>query len=218
MLNKRFSLYDAYSYGFKIIFNNIPFFFTAMLLNALVLIFMLILLAGINYLYFKMIVVDDLFLLRNVILLSIFNSLSVVVFFNFLSVGWTKISLDLLDDKPVKYGYLFKYYYFIPRLLGVVVLAGFAILIGLCLLIIPGVIIYQRLRFAKYFVIDKNESVMQSLKSSWIMTKGSVGNLVGYTVLSIVFEALIPVLPLNSQTEVHLYRQINKKNNDLSLV
>lgn len=215
MIKNKFSLYDAYSYGFKVGLNNIGFFFAVILLSIFASIIMLLLLGVANYPALKTIAVMS---VSGKISMGCFDCLLGVVFLTVLSVGWIKIALDLLENKHVDYGYLFKFYYFGPRVIAVAVLRFFATMIGFCLLVIPAIIIFQRLRFAKYFVIDKNESVMQALKSSWKMTKGSVIHLVGYSILATCFNALLPIIPLNSQVEAYVYREMNKKDEDMSLV
>jgi hypothetical protein len=46
------------------------------------------------------------------------------------------------------------------------------IIIGLIMLIVPGIIFACRLAFVPYLVIDKKMEAMEALKASWAMTKG----------------------------------------------
>lgn len=209
MFKNKFSLYEAYSYGFRVIFNNIGFFFLMMLLGTFASIVMLLLLGVVNYPALKTIAIMS---VSGKISMGCFDCLLGGLFLAVLSVGWIKIGLDLLDDKHVDYAYLFKFYYFVPRVLGVTFLRIFVATIGLFLLVIPGIIVFQRLRFAKYFVVDKNQPIIQALKSSWRLTNGSVVNLVGYSVLNGCFNGLMPIIPLNSQVEAYIYRQMVKED------
>jgi len=209
MLKNKFSLYDAYSYGFKVLLNNIGFFFLATLLGTLALVVMLLVLGVVNYPALQAIAIMS---VSGKISIGCFDCILGGLFLTVLSVGWIKIALDLLDDKHVDYNYLFKFYYFVPRVLGVTLLRFVATILGVFLFIVPGIVIFQRLRFAKYFVVDKQESIMQALKSSWNLTDGSVINLVGFSVLNSCFSALIPIVPLCSQVEAHIYRQMLEKD------
>jgi hypothetical protein len=52
------------------------------------------------------------------------------------------------------------------------IISGIAIMIGMLLLIIPGIHISCRLMLVPGFIVDKNESFDTALKSSWEATKG----------------------------------------------
>jgi len=144
------------------------------------------------------------------------TALALKLFLDVIFIGWTKIAIDLNDNKQVSISYLFKYYYLAPRVFVVNFVVGLLTLFGCFLFIIPGVFIYQRLRFSKHFIIDKNLSIIKSLQSSWALTKDSVVSLLGFSMISVVFDSVsITVLlaglffiPLHNQAEAHVYVQM----------
>lgn len=104
------------------------------------------------------------------------------------------------------------------------ILGSYAIL--LCLLVLFMLIfIYQRLRFATYFIIDKNLSVRNAFKSSWKLTAGSVLHLFCFSVVSMMLSILDVLIPIQlikhffsflyfmflEQANVSVFRQMLKK-------
>ena len=51
-------------------------------------------------------------------------------------------------------------------------LVGAIVVVGLFLLIIPGIIFACKLAFTPYLVVDRRMSVIEAVKESWRMTKG----------------------------------------------
>lgn len=215
MVKNKFSLYEAFNYGFKVIFNNFVFFLGAILLSVLAWFFILLLLGVASYPTLGDAVQHN---VSGTISLICVDGLLGMLFSVVLAVGWIKIALDLQENKQVRYNYLYKFYYFAPRVMAVTVLRYLVTMLGCCFFLIPGIFIFQRLRFAKYYVIDKDQSVMQAWKSSWNLTKGSVIHLVGYSILDFFMGAIIPFLPLSSQVEAHIYRQMLHENPDRDMV
>jgi hypothetical protein len=135
-----------------------------------------------------------------------------------ISIGWTKIALELNANKPVTVRYLFDYYYLVPRVFVVNLIVGVLTLAGCMLFILPGIFVYQRLRFAKFFVIDKNLGIVKALQASWALTQGAVLQLFGFTLISVLLETLGNLLvvtylflsPLQNQVEANVYRQMVK--------
>lgn len=271
MINKRFSLHEAYSFGIKSVVNHFGFFLAAMSVGSLAALVFLSVLGILDYWMFKDhfqtliktfshamseatgaihqtgLTLHD--YVRTVAPVSVakhlaprdvvsidtagqdFKSLLQLLlpvgllfklFLDVISVGWTKMALDLQANQAVGYDYLYKFYYFVPRVFVVNFLVFFltmiAAMVGVILLCIPGLVLYQRLRFAKYFVIDKNYSITQSLGSSWKMTEGSVIHLIGYSIFAALvasfgnmfFLTVLFVMPLSYQVEASVYRQMVK--------
>lgn len=69
-----------------------------------------------------------------------------------------------------------------------------AIIGGLVLLIVPGIIIALRSSLAHYYLVDKNLSVMEAYKASWYATKGNMGKLWG--IAGVCFLMILPVLTI----------------------
>lgn len=133
-----------------------------------------------------------------------------------ISIGWTKIALDLNVKQAVSLRYLFSYYYLVPRVFVVNLVVGVLTLLGTMLFIIPGIFVYQRLRFAKFFIIDKNLSIVKGLQASWALTEGATLQLFGFTILSVLLESFgaallilwVFISPLQNQAEANVYRQM----------
>lgn len=153
---------------------------------------------------------------RNLFIKLIPTMLILKLFVDTISIGWTKIALDLNVNKPVSLRYLFSFYYLTPRVFVVNLIVGIATIIGTALFVIPGIFVYQRLRFSKYFIIDKNLSIIKALQASWALTEQATLQLFGFTVISIVLETIGHILvltylfliPLQNQVEANVYQQM----------
>lgn len=267
MTNRRFSLYEAYSFGAQAVINNFSFFFITMLLGGTAALVFLSVLGAVDYMMFKEhfeslmkicshamseatgalhigdatvhshmqdwlpYAVSKHIAPRDIVSVDVTREdvanlfsfllplgIGLKFFLNMISIGWTKISLDLQANKKVDIDYIYKFYYHVPAVIVVELIALFATLLGLLMFIIPGVFVYQRLRFARYFIVDKNQSILKSLESSWVLTEDSVMHLTGYTLFASLLKALghmffiltFFLTPLAYQAETHVYRQLTK--------
>jgi len=70
------------------------------------------------------------------------------------------------------------------------------IVIGIFMLIVPGIIIACRLAFVPYLVIDRKMEAMEALKASWVMTKGHGWTifLMGFLAFFIIIAGLIVLI------------------------
>ncbi len=140
------------------------------------------------------------------------------LFIDMITTGWIKVALDLNAGKKVHLDYLFKFYYLVPRVFVVNLIVGFVTIAGLLLFLVPGIFMYERLRFAKFFIIDRNLSIVKALQSSWAATQGSVLHLTGYSLLVLILDKIgdvffitkIFLIPLQNQTETNVYEQLAK--------
>lgn len=138
------------------------------------------------------------------------------MFLDLIFIGWTKIALDLDAKKQVSYRYIFEFYYLVPRVFIVNLIVGLVTMAGALLFLLPGIFMFQRLRFARYFIIDKNLSIVKALQASWLLTEGSVVHLFGFTLISFLVRSLghllvvanFFIVPLQNQVEANVYRQM----------
>jgi uncharacterized membrane protein len=105
------------------------------------------------------------------------------------------------------------------KFVGASVLAGLATLIGLILLIVPGIIIAIMVAFSTYAVIDLELGPIEAIKHSARLTKGHrwhlfrfglvlLGlNLLGFIVLIV---GLIVTIPISILAVVHVYRKLSE--------
>lgn len=102
---------------------------------------------------------------------------------------------------------------------GVVsVLAGAATIIGLVLLVVPGIIIGIMLGFSLYIVVDKGSKPIDAMRESIELTKGHRWNLflLGLALLGInivglcaLLVGLFVTLPVSALAIVHAYRSLS---------
>jgi len=98
------------------------------------------------------------------------------------------------------------------------IVMGIIVVVGLLLLIVPGVILALAFSFAPYIVIERKVWPMEALKESWRLTKGhwlklfllaltiTALNIVGAMVLLV---GLLVTAPLSILAMVHAYRTLS---------
>jgi hypothetical protein len=104
----------------------------------------------------------------------------------FLYLGLTRIGLNIVSGKPFAIGMLFGGGDKLLRAIGATILYVAMVLVGLVLLIVPG--IYLAMRFGQYQVaiVDKNMGILESFAYSSSITTNNRMNLFGLAVLSIL--------------------------------
>ncbi len=89
-----------------------------------------------------------------------------------LTAGLYWMMLKVQRDEPVEFTDLFAGFGEFGRAFGVHVLSAIAFVLGLILLIVPGLIILVGLWPAIFLVMDDELDVMDTLKKAWAMTAG----------------------------------------------
>ena len=89
-----------------------------------------------------------------------------------LTAGLYALMLHVQRGEPAAFADLFSGFQEFGRAFGVYVLYSFAVVIGLILLIVPGVILAIGLWPALYLVMDNDFGVIDTLKEAWAMTDG----------------------------------------------
>jgi len=118
-----------------------------------------------------------------------------------------------------------------PRMFWSYIVAGFfsglIIMVGLVLLILPGIYFALRFFFVPYLVIDRKLLPVQALKESWRITEGHLGelflfllaliaiNLVGAIVLLV---GLLVSIPVTMLAVVHAYRTLEHRASEVATV
>lgn len=72
------------------------------------------------------------------------------------------------------------------KLIGAMLLSGLAIVAGLILLIIPGIILIWRLYLVPYIMVDQKTTISEAFIRSWEMTKGQM-----WPIYSIIFVTIL---------------------------
>ena len=127
------------------------------------------------------------------------------------SVESVKIQ-DLWNPKP-----------FMRYLIGQI-LVGVIVIIGLILLIVPGVIAALALMFTSYLIIDKGRNPLEAIKESFRITKGHrmqlfilVVALIGINLLGAIalLVGLIVSIPVSMLAIVHAYRKLEHSSAEM---
>ena len=85
--------------------------------------------------------------------------------------------LRMARGEQVSFGMMFEGFQVFVKAFGVFWLMAIAILVGLVLLIVPGVILALGLIPVMFLVLDENLGVVDTLKRAWAMTDGHKGSL-----------------------------------------
>lgn len=89
-----------------------------------------------------------------------------------LAAGLYWMMLKVQRDEPAEFADLVAGFSEFGRAFGVYVLTSIAVIIGLILLIVPGVLLAVGLWPALFLVMDDDRDVMDTLSKAWEMTKG----------------------------------------------
>lgn len=160
----------------------------------------------------------------NLSLLVFFSIVSLVIFVvetavqNLTSIGFTKIQLNILDNKKPKVSDLFKAHGLFWQYLATSILVGLIVLGGLLLLIVPGIIWLLKYQFAMPLVVDKKLDITEAIRTSGEMTKGHKGWLFGLAIVLMLVNivgallllvGLLVTVPLTAMTYIYVYRQLS---------
>jgi uncharacterized membrane protein len=149
-------------------------------------------------------------------LLNVASSILSIIF----SLGLIKISLKIYDNEEPKISEIISQYKLFFRYLFASILKSLITLFGFILLIIPGIILSIRLGFFDYLIVDKNSRIVESLKKSWEITKGSTWNLfllyflLGLINLLGVFALIVGLfwsIPTTMIAEAFVYRKLSSE-------
>lgn len=109
--------------------------------------------------------------------------------------------------------------------LGTKVLVALIVVLGLILVIVPGVIAGLALMFATYLIVDKGRTPLEAIKESVRMTKGNRWKLflfvLALAALNIVgavlfFVGLMVTVPVTYLAMVHAYRTLDRASEKAS--
>lgn len=104
------------------------------------------------------------------------------------------------------------------RVFLVGLMVGVICVIGIFLLIVPGIIAALRLSMVMPLIIEKKRGSVEAIKESWNMTSGYSWNLFGFMLLSMALFllgvlpiglGLLVVIPLLTITQAVIYRKIS---------
>jgi hypothetical protein len=107
------------------------------------------------------------------------------------------------------------------KYLGLYIIVALSLVVSLLLLVIPFFFVLPRLVLASYYLVDRNQGIMEAYKSSWDASKGhslkvwgiiGVGILMALLMVTIIgIPVAIYLLIMYSAAFAVLYEYINKK-------
>jgi hypothetical protein len=128
---------------------------------------------------------------------SVFWLLFVVITGTIASIMSQAAQLDAVEGKRLDFQILWRTVKEAGlRLFGLYIVMGVVIIVGLFLLIVPGLIFIRRYFLAPYAMLDKKVGIRESMEASAALTKlntGSVWGVVGVMVL-ISLIAIVPII------------------------
>lgn len=90
----------------------------------------------------------------------------------FASFGSTLIMIDIALDRPTSIGRFFEVIELYPKAFGQYILNILALLLGLILLVVPGIIVNLGFSMGIYLILERKAGIIESFKMSWAMTRG----------------------------------------------
>lgn len=132
-----------------------------------------------------------------------------------IGMGITLIMLRVHDGVDTNYGDLLEPLHLFWKYLAMTILVLVVILMGLLLLIIPGIIAGIALSFASYLVIDRNLGPVEAMKESLRITNGHKWNLLLFGLSVLFFNilgalffgvGLLITIPISALATVYVYR------------
>jgi len=202
MTTQKFSKSEAIRFGWQTMKSNLGFFIG------------LLIVAGLIYIIPSII---SSLLEKKSLMLSLGVSLIGIILGIIIDLGLIKISLNFCDNLKSKITDLFSQYQLFFKYLFASILCGLIVILGLILLIIPGIYLAIRFQFYGYFIVDKRAGVIESLKRSWRITQGTVWNLflfglllTGINLLGVLFLiiGLFATVPTTMVAMAFVYRKL----------
>jgi hypothetical protein len=110
-----------------------------------------------------------------------------------LSIGYLNFLLNIVDGNQANYKDIFygvksaeQFAYFVL----VSLIYGAAVVLGLFILIIPGIILAIGFLFAQYYIAENRLGFTNAFKSSWEITKGNRWKIFGFGIVAGLFNVL----------------------------
>lgn len=132
------------------------------------------------------------------------------------TIAYARLALSAAGGTHVGWDGLWAPQYFFS-VLGAMILQTLVILIGLVLLVVPGIIAALLLSFTQLAVVDKNLNPIDALKESYRLARPHLGKLfllmlalIGINLLGLValVVGLLVTIPVSLITVAHIYRTL----------
>jgi uncharacterized membrane protein len=155
--------------------------------------------------------------------LEIFSFIAMIVRV-FLSLGFTKIMLYLIDNRPVEITDLVNNGRILLSYIAAYFIYFIVVGIGLVLLIIPGIYLAVRLQFYPYYIIENHDASIVAFQKSWYATEGFIIELVAFGACVLILNfigalffgiGLIFTYPLTTMATAALYQSLEENAEQL---
>ena len=217
-MNKQFSISDAFSYGVEKTKKH----WAIMLLIGIVTFLINLIYNLIPYLYAIPRDADEMLDMSSLSALTtgMFLATNIIVYIIIFWIAYNTAKLLLKINRTSKGDIkeLFHYDEHTPKMMLkyflVSLLYGLIVLVGMILLIIPGIYFSIKYIFAPYLVIDKNMSITEAFKKSADMTEGNWWNIFLFSIITIfvclaglllLIVGIIPAIMLISFAWMYVY-------------
>jgi uncharacterized membrane protein len=137
-----------------------------------------------------------------------------------LTLGLAKIYLRFRDgDRPV-FENLFDGLAHFHKYLGASIIVFFAVVMGLILLVVPGIVFLIRLWFLGFVIVDTKAGPLEAVQQSWDISRGHTMDLlilfillVGVNLLGAIClgVGLLVTLPISGLALAHIYRVLRPR-------
>lgn len=134
-----------------------------------------------------------------------------------MQAGVIKISLAYTYNEKNDISDLFRYGRYAPRLFFASFLYALLVLLGLILLIVPGIYLSIRYSQIQYFIVDQDMGISDAFRASFMVTDKTVIDLFKYFLLIILFGiltiftlflGLFVLMPVIWITGAYIYREL----------
>lgn len=114
----------------------------------------------------------------------------------FLGLGVTRIFLNLARGAPAELGMLVGGGAHFLSALGASIVMGLGVVVGLLLLIVPGIVLIVGLQFWMYAMVDQRLGAIDALQESWRLTDGYKMTVAVIDVVVVILAVLITCVTL----------------------
>lgn len=144
-----------------------------------------------------------------------------------MQLGLIRAYLNLDDGTESKLDVLLSQRHLAWRYFGAMIIYGIAVVIGLILLVIPGIYIALKYQFFGYLIVDKNLGAVEALKKSAELTVGVKWKLIGFSMTIVLLNllgvialliGLFVTIPMSVMAYVYVYRTLAKSSFSEALI
>ena len=162
MADKKFSIKESISFGWKVVTANLGFFIGFLVVSGIIQYVPSVLAQSVQ---------------KNSTILAFLLKLVAWFIQMIVSMGFIRIALKFHDGNQGEWSDLYSCYPLFLNYVASSLLYGVIVFVGILLLVVPGIIWAIKYQYFGYLVVDKNLGPLEAIKRSGEITKGSVWQL-----------------------------------------